>query len=71
MEDIQAVCHAMAVFYHGGAEQFLEAVLSIAEKVRGLDRKLIGDFNARRSKDRRPATEAAVPVCVLLNSDKT
>jgi len=71
MEDIQAVCHAMTVFYPGGAERFLEAVLSISEKVRGLARKVVGDFNARRSKGRRPATEAAVPVCAPLNSDKT
>jgi hypothetical protein len=36
MEDIHAVCHARTVFYQGIAERFLEAVLSISEKVRGL-----------------------------------
>jgi hypothetical protein len=71
MEDIRAVRRAMTMFYPAGAGQFLEAVLSISEKVRGLARKVVGDFNARRSKGRRPATEAAVPVCAPLNSDKT
>jgi hypothetical protein len=46
MEDIHAVCHARTVFYPGGAEQFLEAVLSISEKVRGLAQKVVGDLNA-------------------------
>ena len=50
MEDIQAVCHAMTVFYPGGTERFLEAVLSISEKVRGLARKVVGDFNARAAR---------------------
>jgi hypothetical protein len=44
MEDVKVVCHAMAMFYPGGAEQFLEAVLSISEKVRGLARKTVGDL---------------------------
>jgi hypothetical protein len=44
MEDVEVVCHAMAMFYPGGAEQFLEAVLSISEKVRGLARKTVGDL---------------------------
>jgi len=36
MEDIHAVCHGMTMFYLDDAEQFLEAVLNISEKVRGL-----------------------------------
>ena len=71
MEDIQAVCHAMTMFYPGGAEQFLEAVLSISEKVRGLARKAVGELNARRSNGCRPATEPALLACALLNSDET
>jgi hypothetical protein len=39
MEYIHAVCHGMTMFYPGGAEQFLEAVLSISERVRGIARK--------------------------------
>src|SRR6266404_7257374 len=71
MEDIQAVCHAMTMFYPSGAERFLEAVLSISEKARGFAPKAVGDFNARRCKGRRPATETAIAVCAPLNSDKT
>jgi hypothetical protein len=54
MEDIQAVCHGMTMFYPGGAERFLEAALSISEKVSGLARKVVGGFNARCSEGRRP-----------------
>ena len=43
-EDIRAVRHAMTMFYPAGAGQFLEAVLSISEKVRGLARKTAGDL---------------------------
>ena len=65
MEDIQAVCHAMTVFYPGGAERFLEAVLSISEKVRGLARKVVGDFNARAAKvvGRRPRRQYLFARC--------
>jgi hypothetical protein len=45
MEDIHAACHARTVFYQGDTEQFLEAVLNISEKVRGLARKVVGDLN--------------------------
>jgi hypothetical protein len=34
MEDIRAVCHARTMFYPGDAQQFLEAVLNIPEKLR-------------------------------------
>ena len=44
MEDIQAIRHAMTMFYPAGAGQFLEAVLSISEKVRGLAQKTVGDL---------------------------
>jgi hypothetical protein len=71
MEDIHAVCHARTVFYQGIAEQFLEAVLSISEKVRGLARKVVGDFNAGRGDGRRPATEPALAACTQLNSEET
>jgi hypothetical protein len=40
MEDI----HAMTMLYPAGAGQFLEAVLSISEKVRGLAWKTVGDL---------------------------
>lgn len=40
MEDIPAE----TMFYPAGAGQFLEAVLSISEKVRGLARKTVGDL---------------------------
>ena len=39
MEDIRAVRHAMTIFYPTDAGQFLEAFLSISEKVSGLARK--------------------------------
>jgi hypothetical protein len=39
MEDIRAVRHAMTMFYPAGAGQFLEAVLSISEKVGALPEK--------------------------------
>jgi hypothetical protein len=55
MEDIHAVRHGMAMFYPGGLEQFLEAVLNNPEKARGLVRNAVGDLNARRSDDCRPA----------------
>jgi hypothetical protein len=47
------------MFYPGITEQFLEAVLNISEKVAGFawKSKAVGDPNARRSNDRRPATE--------------
>jgi len=35
------------MFYPGDAYPFLEAVLSIPEKLRGLARKAVGDLNAR------------------------
>jgi len=42
MEDIRAVCHARTMFYPGDAQQFLEAVLNIPEKLRSLARKAVG-----------------------------
>jgi hypothetical protein len=55
----------MTVFYPGGAERFLEAVLSISEKVRGLARKVVGDFNARAAKvvGRRPRRQYLFAHC--------
>jgi hypothetical protein len=44
IEDIRAVRHAMTMFYPAGAGQFLEAVLSISEKVSGLAPKTVGDL---------------------------
>jgi hypothetical protein len=54
------VCEA-EIFYPGVTWQFLEAVLNIPEKVGGFawKSKADGDLNARRSNDRRPATEPA------------
>jgi hypothetical protein len=43
------------MFYPGGLEQFLEAVLNNPEKASGLVRNAVGDLNARRSDDWRPA----------------
>jgi hypothetical protein len=37
------------MFYLGITEQFLEAVLSIPEKARGLTEEAVADPNARRS----------------------
>jgi hypothetical protein len=48
-EGLAAVCHARAIFYPGDAWQFLEAVLNIPEKLRGLVRKTVGDLNTERS----------------------
>jgi hypothetical protein len=42
MEDFRAVCHSRTVFYPGDAQQFLEAVLNIPEKLRSLVRKAVG-----------------------------
>jgi hypothetical protein len=70
-KDIHATCHAGAMFYPGITEQFLEAVLNISEKVRGLARKRSANLNAGRSKGCRPATEPAMVACALLNSDET
>jgi hypothetical protein len=39
MENFNAVCHARMMFYPGDAYPFLDAVLSIPEKLRGLARK--------------------------------
>jgi hypothetical protein len=50
MESIHAVFQANILsLYPGKAEQFLEAVLSIPEKLSGLARKskAVGDLNAR------------------------
>jgi hypothetical protein len=63
MEYFHAVCRDMTMFYPGGAEQFLEVVLSISEKVRGLARKSVGDLNARRRNGRRPVTKPALVAC--------
>jgi hypothetical protein len=46
MEDIRAVCHARTMFYPGDAQQFLEAVLNIPEKLRSLARKAVGGTSA-------------------------
>ena len=70
MEDIQAVCHAMTVFYPGGAERFLEAVLSISEKVSGLARKR--SATSRKTQQQLSADEEpALLTCAWLNSDET
>ena len=42
MVDFRAVCHSRTVFYPGDAQQFLEAVLNIPEKLRSLVRKAVG-----------------------------
>ncbi len=42
MEDFHAVCHSRTMFYPGDAQQFLEAVLNIPEKLRNLARKAVG-----------------------------
>jgi hypothetical protein len=42
MQDIHAVCHARTTFYPGDAQQFLEAVLNIPEKLRSLVRRAVG-----------------------------
>jgi hypothetical protein len=46
VDDVRAVCHGMTMFYPIGAEQFLEAVLNIPEKLRSLTQKVVGDVNA-------------------------
>jgi hypothetical protein len=74
MENFHAVCHARTMFYPGDAYPFLEAVLSIPEKLRGLARKC--PEGGRRpqhtcSNGRRPATEPALAARALPNSDKT
>ncbi len=61
----------MTMFYPGGAEQFLEAGLSISENVIGFARKAIGNLNARHSNGCRPAKEPALLTCALPNSDET
>jgi hypothetical protein len=70
MEDIQAIRHAMTMFYPAGAGQFLEAVLSISEKVRALPgkRSAISRMTQQQlSADKEPA----LLTCVWLNSDET
>jgi hypothetical protein len=50
MENFDAVCHARTMFYPGDAYPFLEAELSIPEKLTGLARKCrkaVADHNAR------------------------
>jgi hypothetical protein len=42
-EEFHAVRRARTTFYRGAAQQFLEAVLNISEKLRGLARKAVGD----------------------------
>lgn len=46
-EEFHAVRRAKTTFYRGAAQQFLEAVLNISEKLRGLAQKVVGDLNAR------------------------
>jgi hypothetical protein len=71
MENIHEACHARTKFYPDEAWQFLEAVLNIPEKLRGLARTAVGDRNARRSNGRRRATDPAEVACAPLNSDET
>jgi hypothetical protein len=72
MEDFHAVCHSRTVFYPGDAQQFLEAVLNISEKLtKALLREALGDVNGGCINGRRPATESALVACVLPNSDET
>jgi hypothetical protein len=49
MQDIHAVCHARTTFYPGDAQQFLEAILNIPEKLSSLARKAVADLSARRT----------------------
>jgi hypothetical protein len=42
MEDFHAICHSRTMFYPGDAQQFLEAVLNIPEKLRSPVRKAVG-----------------------------
>jgi hypothetical protein len=70
MEDIQAIRHAMTMFYPAGAGQFLEAVLSISEKVSGLARKR--SATSRKTQQQLSADEEpALLTCAWLNSDET
>jgi len=46
MENFHAICHARTMFYPGDAYPFLEAVLSIPEKLRGFARKMPGRRSA-------------------------
>jgi hypothetical protein len=74
MENFHAVCHARTMFYPGDAYPFLEAVLSIPEKLRGLARKCPEDGRRPQrtcSNGRRPTTEPALADRALPNSDKT
>jgi hypothetical protein len=68
-EDIRAVRHAMTMFYPAGAGQFLEAVLSISEKVRALPGKR--SAISRMTQQQLSAEEPALLTCVWLNSDET
>ena len=69
-EDIRAVRRAMTMFYPAGAGQFLEAVLSISEKVSGLARKTVGDL----TQDAATVVGRRGTGCLdlrVLNSDET
>src|SRR5260370_33686204 len=46
-EEFHAVRRARTTFDRGAAQQFLEAVLNISEKLRGPARQAVGDANAR------------------------
>jgi len=74
MENFDAVCHARTMFYPGDAYPFLEAVLSIPEKLTGPCPEMPeGGRRPQRtcSNDRRPTTEPALAARALPNSDKT